>query len=470
MSDQHRSDAWDSDDTGKYFTPHLRALADRGTQFDRAWTQSPVCQPSRASLITGLYPTDHGLVRNNDHDFDAGWPTFMKALQTVGYRTANIGKTHYLGSKEVDSLTERLRAQDWVTDIADFGFNDVVEEFDQHVHKSPGFESPYLDYLDERDLRERYLSMIECVMPFTEGHWKGIASSLPEGADHSDFLTDTAVNWISVAPSDAPLFLQLSYVQPHSPLIASPRWRGHYVDQIPPRERGEPAVGQTGRWEEHLADLRIRSQTHRLTDVDYMMAEESYRGMISMIDEGIGRVVSALEQRGIAENTWIFYTSDHGEMMGDHGLMGKACFYRGAVEVPLIVSPPPTESPQTRSVKSIVQLVDVPATILDIAGAPALPSCRGKSLRRTVSEDTLPDADGLAVSEIGSYGTSKTVFRALSDGVSRLTIDLYNNEHCEIFNLGNDPLEQQNLLGSREGRHIAADLVDRAHDLFAPII
>ncbi|MGC5198820.1 sulfatase-like hydrolase/transferase, partial [Aphanothece microscopica] len=152
----------------------MRRLAERGTHFTKAWAQSPVCQPSRASLITGQYPTDHGLVRNFDGDFDAEWPTFMKSLQAVGYHTANIGKTHYLGSKELDASSAPMNSDDWVTDIQAFGFDDVVEEFDQHVHVSPGFRSPYLDYLYADGLLDRYLTMIRSVMPFTEGHWKGI--------------------------------------------------------------------------------------------------------------------------------------------------------------------------------------------------------------------------------------------------------------------------------------------------------
>jgi arylsulfatase len=465
LSDQHRADAWDADGSGQYATPNLRRLAERGTHFTRAWAQSPVCQPSRASLITGQYPSDHGLVRNFDGDFDSAWPTFMKSLQSVGYRTANIGKTHYLGSKELEAADGPVNAADWASDIENFGFDDVIEEFDQHVHTSPGFRSPYLDHLEERGLRDRYLEMIESVMPFTDAHWKGIASALPEGTDHTDFVTDASVSWIEDAPSDAPFFLQISYVQPHSPLISTTRWRDHYSGKVPQRWRGDPAQGSTAPWEEHLADLRRRSQTGSLTDADYLSAEESYRGMISMIDDGIGRLLQALEQRGFTGDTWIIYTSDHGEMMGEHGLMGKACFYRGAVEVPLIVCPPPAEASRVRKWDSVVQLVDVSATVVDIAGAPELAGSRGSSLRGIVNGFSPSESGSFAVSEIGSNGGDGSLFRALTDGTSRVTLDLSRDEPCEVFDLSADPREEFNLLGTRDGTRLIDELLDRARHL-----
>jgi len=145
--------------------------------------------------------------------------------------------------------------------------------------------------------------------------------------------------------------------------------------------------------------------------------------------------------------------------------MGKACFYRGAVEVPLLVCLPPSQIVQFDRVESIVQLVDVSATVLDLAGAPPLPGSRGSSLLEQLEAPANHSRNNLAVSEIGGYASSASVFRAISDGTVRLTLDLSTDEHCEIFNMTEDPAEDRNLLGTKEGSRIAVDLIARAHDL-----
>jgi choline-sulfatase len=457
LTDQHRADAWQDGDGLPVLSPRLRELADRGTVFGETWCQSPVCQPSRASLITGRYPTDHGVVRNFASDFDPAWPSFMRRLQECGYRTANIGKAHYLGTRESARPGRRVHSDEWADRIAAFGFHDVLEEFDQHVHLKPGFGSPYLDHLERSGLRAAYEEMIRSVMPFTEGHWRGIESVLPEGFDQSDFLADAAVEWIDRTPANRPFFLQLSFVQPHSPLIASGRWAEHYAGVDVGAPRGDPPVGLTPEWEEHLADLRRRSRTGTMSPAELEKARRAYFGMVSVIDEGIGRVLAALKRRGVRDNTWIIYTSDHGEMLGDHALMGKACFYRASVRVPLIVTPAPSAGAEPRTDRGLAQLVDVGATVLDIAGADPIGGIRGRSLLpRVLGEES--GGWPAAISEIGSYGPTDAVFRAVTDGTRRLTIDLLSGRASEVFDLENDPGETANLLGTSRGRVIEAEL------------
>ncbi|MGV2984698.1 sulfatase [Microbacterium sp. AGC85] len=457
LTDQHRADALEMNDDSPVESPNLRKLAQGGTTFEATWCSSPVCQPSRASLVTGMYPSEHGLVQNLASDFDPEWPTFMRQLQRAGYRTANIGKTHYLGAHDGPVAGSDVHVNDSAQQIAAFGFDDVLEEFDQHVHMKPGFTSPYLEYLDQEGLRTEYTKLMKSVMPFTEGHWRGTRSSLPEGSDQTAFLADAAVRWIEERDRDVPFFLQLSFVQPHSPLIAQGRWMDHYEGVDVGTARGIPVEGATPEWEEHLADLRKRSQTGCMLPTELEKARRAYFGMISMIDEGIGRVVEALERCDLRESTWILYSSDHGEMLGDQGLMGKACFYRPSVRVPLIISPAPEQSAKTRVDHGIAQLVDVGATVLDIAGTPPIERSRGRSLvSRTMGRASA--GWPIAVSEIGSYGKTDTVFRAVTDGVRRLTVDLVSGRACEVFDLHTDPDELENLVGTAAGRVIESEL------------
>lgn len=457
LADQHRHDALGCAGNRAVQTPALDAMAAQGVRFERVWCQSPICQPSRASLITGRYPHENGIVQNFQSDFDPGWPTFMKSLKDCGYVTANVGKTHYFSSHEGrDAPGTDTRA--YAPDIAAFGFDYVLEEFDQHIHLKEGLETPYLAFLEQAGLRETYLDMVRSVMPFTPHHWDGITSRLPDGYDHTDFMTREALKWIDGTETQKPFFLQLSYVQPHSPLIGSRRWMAHYAEadvRLGPRSKAHSKVKV---WDDHLSALSRRSRQDQLSDDYLRQATRAYYSMVSGIDEGIGKIVRRLEDRGQLDNTWIVYSADHGEMLGDHGLMAKGNFYRSSVQVPAIVRPPRPTAAAGSTYRGLCESTDLVATMLDAAGALPPPDARGLSLLPIAQGEAWRSPREFAFSEIGADSNPEALFWAVTDGKRRMTVEANSRAVCEVFDLAADPDESTDLTGTPEGGRIAAEL------------
>lgn len=454
LADEHRHDAMGCADNEVIITPNLDELAREGVRFANTWCQSPICQPSRASIITGRYPHDVGVVQNFQADFDPAWPTMMKSLQKAGYTTANVGKTHYFSSHELIADGPPVDTVNFASDIASFGFDYVLEEFDRHVHTNPRIETPYMTFLRDMDLLDQYLETIRSVMPFTEHHWDGITSSLPQGFEHSSYLTDQALHWVDQTDRFTPFFLQLSYVQPHSPLIGDAKWAAYYADADVPFGPRDLAVGTAPVWEHHLANLRGRSRPHLLNDDYLRRGIREYYAMISLVDEGIGKLVARLRERGQLDNTWIVYSADHGEMLGDHGLMAKANFYRSSVQVPAIVRPPAQTAASGSVEYGLTESVDLTATILEAGRAEPLPGARGHSLLLRVQEGSQPAARQFNFSEIGADANDQALFWAVTDGQQRLTIERNTSTICEAFDLDSDPEELYNLAGSERGEEI----------------
>ena len=439
FADQHRHDALGCAGNGLIETPNLDRLAARGTRYKNAWCQSPICQPSRAALITGKYPSTLGVLRNFGPDMDPEWPTFMKQLQSAGYATANVGKTHYYakGLVEPDSTVDM---REMSPQIAKFGFDHVVEEFDRYVHAMDGVTTPYTEYLRREGVFEPYRDQIKAIWRLTEQHWDGVTSPLSKEQDLTSFLTREAQSWIAAQSPDQPFFLQLSYVQPHVPLMGDPDWAAYYADLDIPRGAGVAEFDNEAIWADYLSWCGHHAQSHRLSDEYVLRGARQYYAMISLIDECVGRIVKQLEDAGQLENTMIVYSSDHGEMLGDHGLMAKFNFFRSSVQVPLIIVPPGGASQKTSD--ALVELVDIGPTILDTAGVEPLVEVDGRSILAHES------GREYLFSEIQKQSRKEQppTFRAVRDARFRCTVETTTNTVCELFDLEEDPHELKNLI------------------------
>ncbi|MEM7326614.1 MAG: sulfatase-like hydrolase/transferase, partial [Actinomycetota bacterium] len=378
-ADQHRADVLGCAGNDIVVTPHLDRLAAEGVRFDHAWTESPICQPARASLLTGRYPSDHGVLGNFAGDCRPDWDTFPRRLQEAGYHTASIGKTHFSAWPVGAKRGSPPPSDEW---IGSFGFDHVVEEFDKYVHLGD-WETPYMRFLGEHDALQPYQDVIKANFRGGDRHWNGVTSPLPQELDLTSFLADEAKRWIDGQSAERPWFLQLSLVQPHVPLIGDPVWADHYADARIERTASAEPEATTDAWADHLAWLRTHSHSELLTDDFVLAGARQYYAMVSLIDQWAGELVAALEVQGQLDNTWIVYCADHGEMLGDHGLMAKMNFYRSSVRVPLIIRPP-TGTVAAASVGRVesapVQAFDVAATLLDAGGADPLDGAPARSL------------------------------------------------------------------------------------------
>lgn len=471
FSDQHRHDVMGCAGHPTVVTPNLDALAARGVRFTKAWCQSPICQPSRASLITGQHPYDLGVFYNDaasathaSTDLDeAGeispdWPTFMKQLQAVGYETASIGKTHYHGiptREEVVAAGGSIDFRRYDALVRGFGWDHVVEEYDKYVHSARAYRTPYADYLDGLGLGDAYRDQIRGVFRLTPSHWRGETSVVPQEHDLTSFLADRAVDWLQQRDTGKPFLLKLAFVQPHVPLIDDPDWAAHYADADIDVPDLTPPEAVNGEWAHYLGLLAGHSQRETMTAGFVREGIRHYLGMVSLIDQKIGSVLDTLAATGELDNTWVIYSCDHGEMLGTHGLWAKMNFYQGSAQVPLIVVPP--RPMQGRTDGSVVELTDIAATIAEIAGAEPPAGCRGASLVPHVL-DTARIGREIAYARIQSYAAMRT-------DRFRFTMEMKSGVPCELFDMDEDPDETVNLVNDPQRAALVSDMKGALIDL-----
>ena len=463
FADQHRHDAMGCAGNSLIATPNIDQLANQGTRFTNAWCQSPICQPSRASMITSRYPHELDVMRNFGPDMDEEWPTFMKQLQLSGYQTANIGKTHYYAEGLVEPK-QPTDLREFAPRVAGFGFDHVVEEFDRYVHAMDGVTTPYTEYLKSEGVYAAYRDQIKQIWRLTEHHWDGVTSPITQEQDLTSFLTREAQSWLAAQSDQDPFFLQLSYVQPHVPLMGDPTWAKYYSQTPIPRGPTRRPAGHPEVWSDYLSWCGHHANAHLLTDDYTLQGARQYYAMISLIDECIGRIMVQLEEQSLLDNTVIVYSSDHGEMLGDHGLMAKFNFYRSSVQVPLIIRPPGGAPARTST--ALAQLIDIGPTLLDYAGAQTLPDARGHSLRAHLDGDD-PHANDYLFSEIQKQSRRQNAptFRALRNQRYRYTHETTTQTPCELFDLQDDPQELINLVQEPSMSPIIEEFSRQIHDI-----
>jgi choline-sulfatase len=225
--------------------------------------------------------------------------------------------------------------------------------------------------------------------------------------------------------------------------MGDPIWADHYASaQIERTARAEPEAF-TDEWAAHLGFLRKHSHSELLTDEFVLAGARQYYAMVSLIDQRVGGLLSQLEKQGQLDNTWIVYSADHGEMLGDHGLMAKMNFYRSAVRVPLIVRPPSGTTGRVETAP--VQAFDIAATMLDAGSAAALDGAPSRSLVPFVTGDG--DTAREHVASMIRMRPGLPTWQAITDGHWRATINADTGEASELFDLDTDPDEATNLVG-----------------------
>ncbi len=454
-ADQHRADVMGCADNDVVVTPHLDRLASEGVRFDQAWTESPICQPARASLLTGRFPSVHGVLGNFAGDCQPEWDVFPRRLQQAGYTTASIGKTHFDSWPMGAEPGTPAPTEEW---IGSFGFDHVVEEFDRYVHMFD-VDTPYMSFLRGHGALELYQDVIRDNFRAGDKHWNAVTSPLPQELDLTSFLADEAEQWLATRPANQPWFLQLSFVQPHVPLIGDPIWAEHYAGaQIERTARTEPTT-ENEAWAQQLAFMRRHSHSDLLTDEFVLAGARQYYAMVSLIDQRVGNLIAQLERSGQLDNTWIIYCADHGEMLGDHGVMAKMNFYRSSVRVPLIIRPPGGTDGRVET--SPVQAFDVAATLLDAGRATPLDGSTARSLTPIVSGNAATARDA-AVSMI-RMRPDLTTWQAVTNGRWRATFSADTGVAVELFDLVADPDEATNRVDDPG----AADDLARMADLLA---
>lgn len=377
-------------------TPSLDRLCAEGTRFDRAYCPSPVCTPSRASIITGQYPSHHG-AWTIGVKLPEDVPTVGDMLIEAGYRTALIGKAHFQPlASTPDSVS--LECQPTLRDL-DFwrrfngpwyGF-EHIELARNHADESHAGQH-YAIWLEQQGLADwkQYFQPLpgetaEKAPRIMHGRssWRSDRSwQLPEDLHYTRWTGDRSLALLDdLAAGGAPFFLWSSFHDPHPPYTVSEPWASMYdpadmtVGAVTPGEhdRNPPHFGKALEERPDFADWHQPFQAHgcesHVYPEDELRKDKAvYYGMMSFIDQEVGRLLDRLDELGIAENTLVIFTTDHGHFLGQHGLIAKGPFhYEDMLRIPMIVRQPGTV-PAGRVSEALQSLVDLAPTILDAAG------------------------------------------------------------------------------------------------------
>ncbi len=416
MSDQHHSHVLGCEGDTVVRTPNLDALAERGVLFENCYCPSPLCVPSRMSFMTARYPSRNH-VWTNGCLLASDVPTFAHSLGAAGYETVLSGRMHFVGPDQ------------------------------RH-----GFERRLVGQISPTWVGGRNRALTAELFPGATQNGAGVRLSGPGRTGYQAFdeaVTDETVRYLSERREDRPLCLVVGYAMPHCPFVCPPADWDDYLGRVP-----LPAIpeGYFERLHPAVRQIRATRGLEDLSDETTRRARAGYYGLVTQLDRQVGEVLEALADSGLADDTVVVYTSDHGEMAGEHGLWCKSSFYEGAVSAPLIVSSP-GRFPEGERSRRICNLTDLGPTLIDLAGADALPRADGRSLLpalRSAEEDS-----GETFSEhCASAGLPAT--RMIRRGPWKLIH--YEGFRPQLFNLDEDPGEWDDLAEDPACREVREEL------------
>ncbi|MFK7805928.1 MAG: sulfatase-like hydrolase/transferase [Anaerolineae bacterium] len=480
MSDQLRWDYLSCYGHPHLHTPNIDKLATQGVRFDRAYCQAPLCGPSRASAYTGRYVSSIGNFWNFQATGIMYW-TMGDYLREHGYRTALVGKTHSVPDKDnMQRLGISVDSEEGQR-LIHAGFEPCERDDGVHsdgINSIRGYEPKYNDYLrsvgyeNENPWGRNANGSRDENGEHKSGFYlknNGNPADIKEEHSETAYMTRRAMECIEEM-GDTPWCVHLSYIKPHWPYHVPAPYHNMYGPEhvLPQHAHPDELIDPHPVYKaftEHRGSQAFSKQEVRERVIP------TYMGMIKQIDEHIGRLLTWLEERDQLKDTIIVFTSDHGDFLGDHWLSEKDLFLEASVRIPLIVYDPSTEADATRgTVESrFVELIDLAATFLDIAGGKPQPhKLEGRSLMPMVHGKQLLEWRCYTVSEIGYSGReARDILNIPSDQCRGYMIRdekwkyvLWEGFPPQLFDLENDPDEFRDL-----GRNPAfTEVCQRWHD------
>lgn len=458
-TDQQRADSLGAYGNQVCRTPALDRLARDGVTLDRAYVANPICMPSRASLLTGLLPHRHG-VWANGVPLPEGTRTLAHDLGDAGYRTALIGKAHLSPHGGRTSLEgaqrwreEEDRFRSWHGPY--FGF-EYVELGLRHSMA----DGHYGFWLRDLDSGAAELCGLAGAEPSPTGAPDSGRSRLPVGCHQSTWVAERSVAYLEErAKAGEPFFLWASFFDPHHPFIP-PLSYARRVDPsgvpLPVRLEGE-LEARPGHFRERFRGVGPDLEggkfgnLERLTEAQVREIIAHYYAMIELIDDSVNSILAALERSGLARDTIVVFTSDHGELLGDHGLLGKGPFhYEGLIRIPCIWRWPEGLPAGGRS-GGLISLVDFPPTALDLLGVSNSTRHQGTSRADLLRGDGGAGARAVVV----EFDSQFQDLRARTIVTDRWKLTAYPGQSCgELLDLEGDPLEFHNLWGEASSRSV----------------
>jgi choline-sulfatase len=423
MSDQHNAHIMGCSGNPIVRTPNLDALARRGVRFTSAYCPYPLCAPSRMGFMTGQYPSEID-VWDNDSILSSRIPTFAHALGAAGYRAVLCGRMHFLGHDQFHGFEERI-------------FGDSGGYLSAEI-RGAGWNR-------------------------TNGQTKYAVEVAGHGCTglqaYDRQVTDRACEFITRYRDKRPYCLVVGYVLPHNPLICSEELFDYYRDALPkPEPVSEAALAALN---PAIRMWRERRGVDDLSPEQNHIGLAAYYGLVTEMDQNIGRVMDAITESSDPGNTVAIYCTDHGDMACEHGMWWKSSHYEGSARVPLIFSRPGVWE-EDASVEAVVSLIDIGPTVLDVAGAEPLPRVAGRSLSGFLQNagKRLSWPNEIYCEYIGAHGDAPSCM------IRRREWKLmYYSEFDTflLFNLEEDPQEMHDRAADPECRQVAESLLEKIH-------
>jgi arylsulfatase A-like enzyme len=423
-------------------TPHLDRLATEGVRFTRAFCQYPLCGPSRASFMSGLYPETNRVLTNNDQPGSyrketpalADHPSLAGFFREQGYFTARVSKIYHMG---IPGGIERGEPGGDEPDSWDYAYNVMAPET-----LSPG-EMELLSPKNHHYGSNFARMVIPDELEGTQADYLAASQAIAILENRAGEVPESGTNKQRIK-NDAPFFLAVGFVRPHVPLIAPENCFVPYPENevvLPPVKIGE-----------NIPEQALRRQNEKIwgmSEIQQRRTISSYMASVRFMDQQVGRLLDALDRLGIREETIVVFLSDHGYNLGEHDCWSKTSLWEGSVRSPLIISVPGYEKNYGTSCNAITELIDLYPTLTELCGfrdkQPEI--LQGESMRGYISGEKEEDSAAFAytVSYRGKDGSIRT---------GRWRYTRWGEEpgkgNEELYDHVNDPEEYVNLAGDSD--------------------
>jgi len=431
-------------------TPQLDRLAAEGVRFTRTYCQYPLCGPSRASLMSGLYPETNGVLNNNDQPGSyraenpglSNHPSLAGYFREQGYYTARVSKIYHMG---VPGGIERGDPGGDDPDSWDYAYNVLGPET-----LSPGT----LELLSPGNLHygSNFARMIlEDGTEMTQTDYIATSQAIVILQNRAGVQTPKGTNKQKVKP-EAPFFLALGLVRPHVPLIAPENCFLPYPE--------EEVILPPVKIEDNVPEPALRRQNMKIWEMNDLQKKQTisaYMASVRFMDQQVGRMLDALDRLGIREETIVIFVSDHGYNLGEHDCWSKVSLWEGSVRIPLIISYPGSKENHGSTCESITELIDLYPTLTELCKIqdeqPGI--LQGNSLAAYIHGKNPKEEPSLAYTV--SYGGSGASIRTSQWRYTRWGEEVETGNE-ELYDHLNDPEEHHNLANKTEMKDLLSEL------------
>lgn len=427
FTDQQRPDSLGCYGNEVAITPNLDKLADEGVLFENCYGQNPLCVPSRHSILTGRYPHSHR-ARLNWYKRGEEEKSFAHRLGRVGYNTVNSGKMHLTPWYENFGFDGRIiaEAKHHIT---------CPDDYEKFLNKHGTSRKELYDYKSDYYLKQ-------CT---------AVKSKLPQELHIDGFIGRSICEYLRQVKE--PFCYFAGFVSPHNPYDPPKPYDELFINKkLPKRNMYHGEVQKKPKeiynYTNNIIGWPVK--TDELNEEQLHLMKAFYYGLVTFIDDWVGRIVEVLKEEGLYENTVIIYASDHGDLLGDHGLVFKQSFYEQSIKVPLIIHAPAIFRP--KRIKDNIELMDIYNTICELGNAWIGEGIQGKSL--------VPFLEGKE-----NYYHREAVFA--ENWYGRMVkyqnykmVYYLGKPYGELYDLAQDPMEQDNLWEKLDGSKVKNKLKD----------